>query len=239
MLTCQIERDLAVTVLRLDGPLRLSTVGQIRSTLTKCLAECPYAIVVDLSRVTVELPITLTVFGAVTRRSPEWQQVPLILVSNDPAVELAGHAWHIAVCGSEADARALVVAGSLPVTHRVSRTLRPATMATESARRMVAEACSAWAIARLALPGELIMTELVSNAVQHARTDLQAGAMFRRGLLHLTVADGSPTPPRMVPELPSPMAAGGRGLLLVNEFSTAWGYSPAGGGKVVWATLRP
>ncbi|WP_157431800.1 hypothetical protein [Actinomadura hibisca] len=35
-------------------------------------------------------------------------------------------------------------------------------------------------------------------------------------------------------------ALNGRGLLLVREFSRAWGHRPApGGGKVVWARLGP
>jgi anti-sigma regulatory factor (Ser/Thr protein kinase) len=99
-------------------------------------------------------------------------------------------------------------------------------------------ACREWGLEDLILPAELIMSELASNAVQHAGTDLVASVVLRRELLHLTISDGSPSPPRKNAEYPGPGAVSGRGLLLVAEFATAWGCLPIEGGKVVWATLR-
>jgi anti-anti-sigma regulatory factor len=241
MLSWRIDRSLPITVLELAGELRLGTVQNVRAALLKCLAECPTAVVVDLSRVAIRSEIALTVFGAVMRQAVVWPPVPLVLVSTEAetraTTDRVCRPWRIAVCGSRDEALDLALLGN-PPAERIGLRLRPGTMALPQVRSMVADACLDWGIADLVLPAELIMTELVSNAIQHARTDLEASVALRRTLLHLMVADGSPAPPRKSVERPPVGALSGRGLLLVNEFATAWGSLPIAGGKVVWATLR-
>ena len=241
MLSCQVDRDNPVTVLRLVGELRLGTVGQVRATLVKCMAECPIAVVVDLAGLSVSDPVALTVFGAVAHRAADWPPVPLVLGAPPPrlqtTIERVCRPWRIPVCASIADALALA-SRARPPNQRVRRTFRPGSDAPAAARSMVADACAEWRLAGLTMPAELIMTELVSNAVEHARTDLEARATLRRELLHLTVSDGSPNPPRIGATSPPMEVTAGRGLLLVAKFATAWGYLPIEGGKVVWATLR-
>jgi hypothetical protein len=245
MLICEVDRESPVTVLRINGGLRLGVVPQIRSTLLKCLAECPAALIVDLTAATIDSPITLNVFGAVVHRAADWPPVPLILVAapagvgdEQPAVvRRACRPWRIPVCDSFTDALAFALHAPPPI-RRARQTFRPATMALGAARAMVAESCVSWGISEQTLPAELVMTELVGNAVQHARTDLEAAIILRSDLLHLTVRDGCPDPPRISPAPPPPAASPGRGLLLINEFATAWGHVPLETGKVVWATLR-
>jgi anti-anti-sigma regulatory factor len=241
MLTCEIDRTRAVTVLQLTGDLWLGNVHEVRAALLKCVVECPEAVVVDLSRVHVEAPVVLTVFGAVARRVEPWSPVPLVLTADSPDVrarlESATRLWQIPVYGSLDDALANAPQHPPPV-QRVTLTLRPATTALPHARTLVNDACRKWGLGELALPAELVVSELVSNAVQHAGTDLVASAVLRRGLLHLTVSDGDPNPPRKGPTYPPAGALSGRGLLLVDEFATAWGWLPIATGKVVWATFR-
>lgn len=40
------------------------------------------------------------------------------------------------------------------------------------------------------------------------------------------------------PRLADDFAEDGRGLLLIEQLSTAWGWHPAPGGKVVWAVPK-
>lgn len=241
MLSCQIDRTLPVTVLQVTGELRLGVVHQIRGALLKCLVECPEAVIVDLSRADIVSSTALTVFGAVSRRAAAWPVVPLVLTASPPDVrkrlEAVTRVWGIPVFASldEAHAGALI---HPPPVRRTKLELRPGTMAMPQARTMVAESCRKWGLTDLILPAELIMSELVSNAVQHAGTDLAASVVLRRELLHLTVSDGDPTPPRKSPGYPPIGALSGRGLLLVDEFAAGWGCLPIEGGKVVWATLR-
>lgn len=90
--------------------------------------------------------------------------------------------------------------------------------------------------------GGLVLTELVNNAVQHARTPRDRLIFLRfemePGLLRIEVHDACG-------ELPAVRWAGaddesGRGLRLVEHLSQAWGLSPrAGVGKAVWALIAP
>lgn len=90
----------------------------------------------------------------------------------------------------------------------------------------------------------LIVSELLTNAVRHARPQAGRGRDFHVLLLrlaekHLTVAvqDFDPHPP--VLRHAALDDEGGRGLMLVQRQSQAWGHSPcrSGPGKVVWARL--
>jgi hypothetical protein len=83
---------------------------------------------------------------------------------------------------------------------------------------------------------EMCMSELVTNAVLHAGTALQAGLTLQADGVRLAVQDASPLTPRMIPH--SRTAGTGRGLALVASAATDWGVEPApGGGKVVWCLL--
>jgi anti-sigma regulatory factor (Ser/Thr protein kinase) len=83
----------------------------------------------------------------------------------------------------------------------------------------------------------LVASELVTNAIVHARTELRLRVELRGDLLHLAVRDGSPRLLRLV-TVPDPEAEGGCGLWLVEQLARAWGVNRhPEGGKVVWCTL--
>ena len=82
----------------------------------------------------------------------------------------------------------------------------------------------------------LLVTELVSNAVLHARTDMLLVVDVVPGRVELRVQDGSPEDPERR-EL-DPQAANGRGLAIVEELATAWGVDHDRGRKVVWANIE-
>ncbi|WP_073952906.1 ATP-binding protein [Streptomyces kebangsaanensis] len=109
------------------------------------------------------------------------------------------------------------------------------------ARLLVSAALSAWGITELTEAGTLIVSELLTNAINHTRSRM-ARVIVRRvanDRVRIGVADTSPD----VPEVgrPSEEAEEGRGLLLVNTLSDRWGYDVKGRGKgtykVVWAEL--
>jgi hypothetical protein len=97
---------------------------------------------------------------------------------------------------------------------------------------------------------ELIIAELVGNAVRHG---LRAAPQIRRvgaspsalrlcllrrvGEVMLAVTDPSDDVPQ--PKAPSDSGESGRGLQIVGALSYVWGWSPIeGSGKAVWAVLR-
>jgi anti-sigma regulatory factor (Ser/Thr protein kinase) len=114
----------------------------------------------------------------------------------------------------------------------------PAEAASASrAREFVRSLLLAHGLPDLADEVRLVVSELATNAVQHARTPFTVRLEQRRarGVL-LTVQDGSAS-------VPEPVAAGaselhGRGLRIVERTSDAWGVvaGPAGT-KAVWASF--
>ncbi|WP_019145849.1 ATP-binding protein [Aeromicrobium massiliense] len=84
---------------------------------------------------------------------------------------------------------------------------------------------------------ELVVSELATNAVVHARTACSVRLAYGGGVLHLHVQDRSPEPVRPTVDRGAD-APGGRGLVLVDAFSDAWGVRTAApGAKTVWATF--
>ena len=78
-------------------------------------------------------------------------------------------------------------------------------------------------------------TELVTNAVLHAKTAVQVAVDRRDDRVRIEVADQSPTLPtsRRYGEY----AGTGRGLMLLDAMAASWGAEPAAGGKVVYFDL--
>ncbi len=109
-------------------------------------------------------------------------------------------------------------------------------LSPRKARRLVRDHCADWGLDDLAEPAELVVTELVTNAVTHARTECQVRLMRSGARLRVEVVDRGGGSPDM-------RAAGnddehGRGMLLVSMLSGAWGVDSApGGGKRIWADL--
>ncbi|HET9382976.1 MAG TPA: ATP-binding protein [Streptomyces sp.] len=106
-----------------------------------------------------------------------------------------------------------------------------------TARRLVRAACAAWHLDDLAEGGALVVSELVANAVQHARRESIRVVVERtaKGTLRVAVADLSRSRP--VPRAPESGEEGGRGLLLVATLAADWGTDERRWGKVVWADL--
>jgi len=81
----------------------------------------------------------------------------------------------------------------------------------------------------------LLVSEVVTNAVRHARTAFDVTLTMDGDTVRCEVRDDSPVVPR--PGRPGPDEGGGRGLLLVASLSTAWGVELHAPGKRVWFEL--
>ncbi len=125
-------------------------------------------------------------------------------------------------------------------THHTSLELRAVPAAVPQARHHTREALRAWGLAPIALDAELLISELVTNAVE-ATAKLQAPSPIELaideypGQLVLQVCDASPDLP--VERVQSDSAVSGRGLHIVRSLSSAWGFAREPDGKSVWAAL--
>lgn len=83
---------------------------------------------------------------------------------------------------------------------------------------------------------ELLVSELVTNAVLHARSAMRVTVDRRDGALRVSVSDRSPVPPRLRDY--GPDAVTGRGMLLVDRLARSWGVERhQDEGKQVWFEL--
>jgi two-component sensor histidine kinase len=83
--------------------------------------------------------------------------------------------------------------------------------------------------------GELVVTELASNAVSHARTRFTVELVRRRTRVRIEVSDDSTEPP--VERSLGLMAEAGRGLATLDMAAERWGFDVRDGGKSVWAEV--
>lgn len=85
----------------------------------------------------------------------------------------------------------------------------------------------------------VVVSELLTNALQHVRPRRIPFGLLQHGSYVLcAVADPGQAVP--VPRTPGSLAECGRGLQMVGALSDRWGYStPSDTGKVVWAMFDP
>ncbi|MCM1966465.1 SpoIIE family protein phosphatase [Streptomyces sp. G1] len=100
------------------------------------------------------------------------------------------------------------------------------------ARHLVLAQLTAWDLDELAFSTELIVSELVTNAIRHAGGPVRL-RLIRADSLTCEVSDSSNTQPRMRRARSS--EEGGRGLYIVAQLSHRWGSRYARGGKTVWS----
>lgn len=106
-------------------------------------------------------------------------------------------------------------------------------VAPRSARRFVDETLRRWDCADALGTVALLVTELVTNALVHARSAPEVVVILRRDRIRVEVSDRSASLP--VVRAAKTDATSGRGLALVERLSADWGVAPApDGGKVVW-----
>jgi anti-sigma regulatory factor (Ser/Thr protein kinase) len=78
----------------------------------------------------------------------------------------------------------------------------------------------------------LLTSELVTNAIIHARTGARLTVRVDDGGVRVEVADAAHRLP--VRRTPSVDAVGGRGVQLIDALASRWGVEPSSTGKVVW-----
>jgi hypothetical protein len=83
----------------------------------------------------------------------------------------------------------------------------------------------------------LLVTELVTNAVVHAGTQIELRLDVTDDVLRVEVLDGSPGSLAVVKQAPSETREGGRGVFLLDVVATQWGTRHFGSGKSVWFEL--
>ena len=109
--------------------------------------------------------------------------------------------------------------------------------AAVTARRALAATLDSWDLHDRPADAELIVSELISNAVMHAAGASTYELRISRNDtgLGIGVTDQSATKPTI--RSPADGQPGGRGLRIVAALATTWGYEPTTHGQHVWGQL--
>jgi hypothetical protein len=229
------DASTAVVEMTVHGEWSPHLGRQVAASLRLCLAGPSSSIIIDLQNLKdaygVSLPFWLAVWRE-GRLGPAPVQLALCVPTTtmlDSRLRQLGSRPLVFATTSEAR---VAIAGRLPRANRLQARLAPEPTSVRAAHDLVAQACDAWSLPQVR-DAWLVMSELVANAVEHARTEFVITVSTRGDSgLHLAVRDGATG-------LPYLRETKGRGLWRVHAAAAAWGAMPTRGGKVVWATVAP
>jgi anti-sigma regulatory factor (Ser/Thr protein kinase) len=103
------------------------------------------------------------------------------------------------------------------------------------ARKYASGQLAAWGLDEAAFVTELVVSELVTNAIRYGDAPIRL-RLIRDARLICEVYDGSDTAPHL--RRARVFDEGGRGLLLVAQLTESWGTRHTPGGKIIWAELN-
>ncbi|MGW4804958.1 SpoIIE family protein phosphatase [Kitasatospora sp. NPDC004272] len=135
-----------------------------------------------------------------------------------------------------ADDVALLVARTraLPADHVADWDVPADPAAVARIRAAVTRRLDDWGLAEQAFAAELVLSELITNAIRHAAAPIRVRLLRDRALI-CEVWDGSATSPHL--RYATDTDEGGRGLFLVAQLAERWGTRYPASGKVIWAEL--
>ncbi|MGE7388657.1 SpoIIE family protein phosphatase [Streptomyces sp. NPDC004126] len=108
--------------------------------------------------------------------------------------------------------------------------------AVSRVRREAAGQLRDWGLEEASFTAELILSELITNAIRYGNEPIRVRLLRDRALI-CEVADGSSTSPHL--RYAATTDEGGRGLFLVAQYAERWGTRYTERGKVIWAELSP
>src|SRR5262245_32507414 len=210
------------------GVLGVSTAPRLRRVLLSLIADQPAVVIVDLNRVHVRTSAALSLFAAAARRSAQWTDVPIVLVSDSPVAGRSLHTLAIARFVPVYPTMDVAVASirRLPARLQARRTVQRNVCTLVPVREFVDQTCEQWEVGALEAVTRAVAQELVANAITHARTDATLLLHLRDRSLIVTVGDGSDRPPRLIPPGRDPLHTHGYGLLIVDALAQRWGSVP-------------
>ena len=169
------------------------------------------------------------------------QQIPFSLFCGYPRalVESSQHQGAVAeICRLHTAVLGRPMAGpSLRRVHwaDVTRTFAGRLEDTRAARCFALGMLEPWREEQLAADAALVVTELATNAVLHARSAFSVSLVLSGGAIRISVGDTVPLGPTGVDKQLA--AASGHGLGVVAAMATRWGVQTVPSGKAVWAEL--
>ncbi len=226
-----------VVVLYATGPLS-DVVAALELALRQALAEEPRGVVCDLHDVRDCTGTgSLRALASAGTHPRDWPMMPVAVALPDARVRDMLRANPLGDYLVVAGTRRLAIEGVMraPAAARRSLRLMPHRTAPRAARQFVSSALLDHGLDERVPAASTVVSELVTNAVLHAGTEIDLSVAVSDDRCRISVRDLEPAPPQRPA---SPGTLHGRGLTIVEGLSTARGVLPTSvGGKVVWAVL--
>ena len=108
-------------------------------------------------------------------------------------------------------------------------------VSARKARQFVVATLLGWDVEYLIDTASLLTSELVTNAVMHANSEIELRLAKEVDLIRFEVEDHGTGQP--IARRPAAEETSGRGLTLVDTLSNAWGVDTVRSGKAVWFEL--
>jgi anti-sigma regulatory factor (Ser/Thr protein kinase) len=118
-----------------------------------------------------------------------------------------------------------------------SRMFLPVTESVRASRRFVAAALRRLEVDHLIHDATVIVSELATNAVRHARSPFRVSVDESPGLVCISVQDVGDDHAGLPTIAPDDHAIEGRGIAIIDALAHSWGYDALEDGTVVWAQL--
>jgi anti-anti-sigma regulatory factor/anti-sigma regulatory factor (Ser/Thr protein kinase) len=231
-----VYADFPRPVVWLAGGLDVAAARQLVTITSKVLHDQPQSIVIDLSAVHVVDRLAVTSLISVHHLASAWPGCPVAIAGADTStrrtLRLMGISRYMPICRDVPAAQRHL--SSIPPAPRLRDRLRPTTDAIQTARILARAVCGRWRMSAVEDAAQTVVTELVTNAIQHAGTSIDVAFTNTRTHLHIAVHDRSREQPHRV----TGEENSGYGLLLVDAFAATWGCGSTPDGKVVWAAIR-
>ncbi|WP_145908734.1 SpoIIE family protein phosphatase [Kitasatospora viridis] len=166
-----------------------------------------------------------------------YQRLCQVLARTGPSLEDACDAvLDDLVAGRPRDDVALVIARTraLDDDRVVTWEIPSHPSAVATARKAASQRLSEWGVGEQLYAAELIISELVTNAIRYAAPPITL-RLIRDQVLICEVSDASSTAPHL--RRARDWEEGGRGLLLVAQMAHRWGARHSLTGKTIWAEM--
>jgi CheY-like chemotaxis protein/anti-sigma regulatory factor (Ser/Thr protein kinase) len=226
------QRFVVVELFRRAGFDRIATAADGAAALRAARAAPPDLVVLDLV-----MP-GRSGFDVLPELRGLLADAQIVVLSNLPRRRLVDAVRRAGATGYVEKGRApqrlvrdVLLAATLVDAVHASRTFGPDPVASAQARRFVRSTLHA-GDTDLVSTVELLVSELVANAVVHAGSGPAVDVVVRDDTVRVEVFDTDPTPPAL--RTPDPTTPGGRGISIVEHLADSWGTEVLVDGKIVW-----
>jgi anti-anti-sigma regulatory factor len=240
MLTSKTYEGVDSTVVQLSGVLNAQTYQQVRDSVIKVAVDEATAVIVDINDLEVHDEHSWAVFTSVRWHVQQWPEVPIALVTGDPAVRrrLADRsvARYVPVYDTLIAASDALGGGQCRYRHRAREQFGPYPSSATSALIFVRDHLADWRMRDKIPVASTVASVFAENALIYADDGFDVRLEGTSDEVVVAVSDSS-TAPAIRRERPRGSCP--TGLDIVSALCSRWGNAPTSTGKTVWARIGP